>query len=78
MHSSAKKLQRVLSSREIRKTFIDFFINNHGHKFVRSSPVVPFCDPTVSFVNAGMNQVRRKDEPKLLWFYVLFSLLHVY
>ncbi|XP_058981905.1 alanine--tRNA ligase, mitochondrial-like [Musca domestica] len=58
MHSSAKKLQRVLSSREIRKTFVDFFINNHGHKFVRSSPVVPFCDPTVSFVNAGMNQFK--------------------
>lgn len=58
MHSSAKKLQRVLSSREIRKTFIEYFINNHDHKFVRSSPVVPFCDPTVAFVNAGMNQVR--------------------
>lgn len=56
MHSSAKKLQ-VLSSREIRKNFIDFFVNNHEHKFVRSSPVVPWSDPTVSFVNAGMNQV---------------------
>ncbi|XP_075164210.1 alanine--tRNA ligase, mitochondrial [Haematobia irritans] len=58
MHSSAKKLQRVLSSREIRKTFIDFFVNNHDHTFVRSSPVVPWCDPTVSFVNAGMNQFK--------------------
>ncbi|XP_013100290.1 alanine--tRNA ligase, mitochondrial [Stomoxys calcitrans] len=58
MHSSAKKLHRVLSSREIRKTFTDFFINNHEHTFVRSSPVVPWCDPTVSFVNAGMNQFK--------------------
>lgn len=57
MYSSAKKLQRVLSSQEIRKTFIDYFKINHDHKFVRSSPVVPFCDPTVAFVNAGMNQV---------------------
>lgn len=57
MYSSAKKLQRVLSSREIRKTFIDYFTKQHDHKFVRSSPVVPFCDPTVAFVNAGMNQV---------------------
>lgn len=58
MYSSAKKLQRILSSREIRKTFIDYFVKNHEHKFVRSSPVVPFCDPTVAFVNAGMNQFK--------------------
>nr|XP_036219853.1 alanine--tRNA ligase, mitochondrial isoform X2 [Bactrocera oleae] len=58
MYSSAKKLQRVLSSQEIRKTFIDYFKINHDHKFVRSSPVVPFCDPTVAFVNAGMNQFK--------------------
>ena len=58
MYSSAKKL-KILSSREIRKTFIDYFIKNHEHRFVRSSPVVPFCDPTVAFVNAGMNQVRQ-------------------
>lgn len=57
MYNSAKKLQRVLTAREIRKTFIDYFTVNHEHKFVRSSPVVPFCDPTVAFVNAGMNQV---------------------
>ncbi|XP_011183669.1 alanine--tRNA ligase, mitochondrial [Zeugodacus cucurbitae] len=58
MYSSAKKLQRVLSSQEIRKTFIEYFKLNHDHKFVRSSPVVPFCDPTVAFVNAGMNQFK--------------------
>ncbi|XP_023174099.2 alanine--tRNA ligase, mitochondrial [Drosophila hydei] len=58
MYNSAKKLQRVLTAREIRKTFIDYFTVNHEHKFVRSSPVVPFCDPTVAFVNAGMNQFK--------------------
>ncbi|XP_026849563.1 alanine--tRNA ligase, mitochondrial [Drosophila persimilis] len=58
MYNSAKQLQRVLTAREIRKTFIDFFTVNHEHKFVRSSPVVPFCDPTVAFVNAGMNQFK--------------------
>ncbi|KAM7358050.1 alanine--tRNA ligase, mitochondrial [Cochliomyia hominivorax] len=58
MYSSAKKLQRILSSREIRKTFIEYFTKQHDHKFVRSSPVVPFCDPTVAFVNAGMNQFK--------------------
>ncbi|KAH8378702.1 hypothetical protein KR009_000796 [Drosophila setifemur] len=58
MYNSAKQLQRVLSAREIRKTFLDHFTISHGHKFVRSSPVVPFCDPTVAFVNAGMNQFK--------------------
>ncbi|KAH8351401.1 hypothetical protein KR059_001438 [Drosophila kikkawai] len=58
MYNSAKQLQRVLTAREIRKTFLDHFTVNHGHKFVRSSPVVPFCDPTVAFVNAGMNQFK--------------------
>lgn len=46
-----------LSSKNIRQQFLDYFIKENGHKFIRSSPVVPFCDPTVSFVNAGMNQV---------------------
>uniref|UniRef100_A0A1A9VIR7 alanine--tRNA ligase n=1 Tax=Glossina austeni TaxID=7395 RepID=A0A1A9VIR7_GLOAU len=58
MYSSAKKVQRILTSGEIRKTFIDYFIKNHDHEFVRSSPVVPFCDPTVAFVNAGMTQFK--------------------
>lgn len=45
------------SSHHIRKQFLDFFVAGNEHTFVRSSPVVPFCDPTVAFVNAGMNQV---------------------
>ncbi|CAG4957067.1 unnamed protein product [Colias eurytheme] len=46
------------SSGFIRSTFIDYFVNNHGHKHVKSSSVVPLCDPTVPFVNAGMNQFK--------------------
>lgn len=45
------------SSEEIRSDFLNFFIDKNGHKFIPSSPVVPFCDPTVPFINAGMNQV---------------------
>lgn len=45
------------SSHEIRQQFLDFFVKQKEHTFVRSSPVVPFCDPTVAFVNGGMNQV---------------------
>uniref|UniRef100_A0A1A9X0J8 alanine--tRNA ligase n=1 Tax=Glossina brevipalpis TaxID=37001 RepID=A0A1A9X0J8_9MUSC len=58
MYSATKKVQKTLTSGEIRKTFIDYFIKNHDHKFIRSSPVVPFCDPTVAFVNAGMTQFK--------------------
>lgn len=46
------------SATTIRNNFLDYFIKDHDHKFIRSSPVTPFCDPTVPFVNAGMNQVQ--------------------
>lgn len=48
---------KVKSSNAIRHEFLDFFIKENGHNFVRSSSVAPFCDPTLSFTNAGMNQV---------------------
>ncbi|CAK1547465.1 unnamed protein product [Leptosia nina] len=52
------KIRTKSSSAYIRKSFIDYFIVNHGHKYVKSSSVVPLCDPTVPFVNAGMNQFK--------------------
>lgn len=42
---------------EIRQKFIEYFEKN-GHKPVHSSPLLPANDPTLLFVNAGMNQFK--------------------
>ncbi|MEJ2351470.1 MAG: alanine--tRNA ligase [Anaerolineales bacterium] len=46
-----------LSGNQIRQTFIDFFVER-GHKFVRSSSLVPGGDQTLLFTNAGMVQFK--------------------
>ncbi|MBL1215762.1 MAG: alanine--tRNA ligase [Ignavibacteriae bacterium] len=46
-----------MTSNEIRKQFLDFF-ESKNHKVVDSAPVVPFDDPTLLFINAGMNQFK--------------------
>ena len=47
----------MMSSSEIRKSFLDFF-ESKKHSIVSSSPVVLPTDPTLLFTNAGMNQFK--------------------
>jgi alanyl-tRNA synthetase len=43
--------------REIRSSFLKYF-EQHGHRVVSSSPLLPGDDPTLLFTNAGMNQFK--------------------
>jgi alanyl-tRNA synthetase len=46
-----------MTGNEIRQRFLDYF-EREGHKVVHSSPLLPANDPTLLFVNAGMNQFK--------------------
>jgi alanyl-tRNA synthetase len=47
----------MLSGNEIRRKFLDYFVQR-GHREVHSSSLVPANDPTLLFANAGMNQFK--------------------
>jgi len=48
---------KKLTSREIRKSFLDFF-SERDHEVVSSASLVPAGDSTLLFSNAGMNQFK--------------------
>ncbi len=43
----------MTSTNDLRRSFLDYF-GNAGHAVVSSAPLVPYNDPTLMFVNAGM------------------------
>jgi alanyl-tRNA synthetase len=46
-----------MTGNDIRRKFLDYFAS-HGHKVVKSSPLLPANDATLLFTNAGMNQFK--------------------
>ncbi len=50
-------MTKVLTSDEIRQTFLDYF-KEREHTIVSSASLVPQNDPTLLFTNAGMNQFK--------------------
>ncbi|MBM4145090.1 MAG: alanine--tRNA ligase [Nitrospira sp.] len=47
-----------MTSAEIRAAFLEYF-KSRDHTFVQSSPLIPWNDPTLIFVNAGMVQFKK-------------------
>ncbi len=51
-------MSTALTAAEVRKGFIEFFKERAGHSHLASSAVIPHDDPTLLFINAGMNQFK--------------------
>jgi len=45
----------MITANELRRRFIDFFVNKHEHKEIKSASLIPENDPTVLFTTAGMH-----------------------
>ena len=48
----------MLTAKEIRRRYLEFFARN-GHDILPSGPLIPPNDPTLLFTNAGMVQFKK-------------------
>ncbi|MBA3603619.1 MAG: alanine--tRNA ligase [Parachlamydiaceae bacterium] len=46
-----------MQTHQLRRQFLEYF-KQRGHAVIASSPVIPHDDPTLLFINAGMNQFK--------------------
>lgn len=49
--------KNALNSQYIRSRFLDYFVKERDHTFIKSTPVAPYFDLSIPFINAGMCQV---------------------
>ncbi|MBP7459776.1 MAG: alanine--tRNA ligase [Candidatus Delongbacteria bacterium] len=47
----------MITGKMLRQDFLDYFLHKE-HTWIPSSPVIPQNDPTLLFINAGMNQFK--------------------
>lgn len=60
LHTNSLKTKNCerFTSKQVRDLFLKYFINEKDHTYIHSSPVFLNNDPSLLFVNAGMNQVK--------------------
>lgn len=49
------RLILIMLAKDLRRRFIDYFVQKHGHVEIKSASVIPENDPTVLFTTAGMH-----------------------
>lgn len=49
---------RYMTSNEIRKMWIKYFVE-HGHKYVKSAPLIPINDDSLLWINAGVTPLKK-------------------
>jgi alanyl-tRNA synthetase len=57
-NTSRRQIELKWTTDQVRQAYLDFFCKQNGHKFVRSSTVLPKKGSGTYFANAGMNQFK--------------------
>ena len=58
MAAAAMQRATIVTASELRSTFLNYF-ESKNHTILPGSSVIPEDDPSLLFVNAGMNQFKK-------------------